>query len=144
MKAIILILIFGISLSSYNPGGAIAYASQYCKNYNPSYNSYAGHDCANFVSQCMTAGYQSFDGCNGRNAYGMIPRVADLKNCLKAKGWRQTTRNFQSGYPFFLKSGSHAMLAGTVSGSTIYYYAHTEDRCGEVPISMSKVDTYSI
>ena len=143
MKAIILILIFGISLLSYNPGGAIAYASQYCRNYNPSFNSYAGHDCANFVSQCMTAGGQSFDGCGGRNGYGMIPGVSNLKNCLTSKGWRQTTRNFQGGYPFFIRGGSHAMLANYISNNRIYYFAHTEDRCGDESIPMSSVDTYS-
>ena len=145
MKAIVLILLVGISLS-YNPGAAVSYAHQYCQKYNKNYNNYknSGGDCANFVSQCMTAGGQSFDGCGGRNSYGMVPSVSDLKNCLTSKGWRQTTRNFQGGYPFFLKSGSHAMLANYISGSRIYYFAHTKDRCGDTSISMSSVDTYSL
>ena len=43
---------------TYNVSNAIAYADEYCINYNSAYNSYKGRggDCANFVSQCLYAG----------------------------------------------------------------------------------------
>ena len=33
------------------------YADTYWDDWNDSYNAYAGHDCANFASQCLKAGY---------------------------------------------------------------------------------------
>ena len=146
MKAIVIVLLVGISLS-YNPGAAISYARSHCNNYNPSYNNYKGRggDCANFVSQCMHAGGQSFDGCGSRDNKGMLPGVAGLKSCLSSKGWRSyrsKPNNFRAGYPIFLKSGSHAMLATGVSGGNIIFCAHTNDRC-DASISAGSVDFYS-
>ena len=146
MKAIVIVLLVGISLS-YNPGAAISYARSHCNNYNPAYNNYKGRggDCANFVSQCMHAGGQSFDGCGSRDNKGMLPGVAGLKSCLSSKGWRgygSKPNNFRAGYPIFLKSGSHAMLATGVNGNTIVFCAHTNDRC-DASISAGSVDFYS-
>ena len=71
MKAIVLILLVGISLS-YNPGAAVSYAHQYCQKYNKNYNNYknSGGDCANFVSQCIVLGgghpnLSGSDNCRG-------------------------------------------------------------------------------
>ena len=147
MKAIVIVLLVGISLS-YNPGAAVSYARSHCNNYNPNYNNYKGRggDCANFVSQCMHAGGQSFDGCGSRDNKGMLPGVAGLKSCLSSKGWksyRSKPNNFRAGYPIFLKSGSHAMLATGVSGGNIIFCAHTNDRC-DASISAGSVDFYSL
>ena len=140
MKAIVIVLLVGISLS-YNPGAAVSYARSHCNNYKG-----RGGDCANFVSQCMHAGGQGFDGCGSRDNKGMLPGVAGLKSCLSSKGWksyRSKPNNFRAGYPIFLKSGSHAMLATGVSGGNIIFCAHTNDRC-DASISAGSVDFYSL
>ena len=146
MKTIILILLLGISLS-YDAGAALNYAKRHCCKscYNKNYNNYrnVGGDCANFVSQCLTAWGLSFSGCGGRDNKGMIPGVSNLMNCLGAKGWKVNSKNFRPGYPFFKKNRSHAMLAGEVNGNTIQVYGHTNDRCGDITISRSEVYTYS-
>ena len=149
MKTILIILLIGISLS-YNPWGAINYANAYCSSYNPAFNNYKGRggDCANFVSQCLTAGGFSLAGCGGTDNKGMIPGVSNLKNCLTSRGWRVSGSmppNFQMGYPIFAKAYSHAMLATGISGGTsggyVFYCAHTTDRCN-ARIPMSDVDFY--
>ena len=109
MKAIILFLFFGLTLS-YNPSNALYYASQHCSasSYNPSYNNYKGRggDCANFVSQCLMAGGLDISNCYGRDDKGSITSVGNLKSCLTQKGWRSSSTkpaNFQAGYVLFLK-----------------------------------------
>ena len=137
MKAIILFLFFGLTLS-YNPSNALYYASQHCSasSYNPSYNNYKGRggDCANFVSQCLMAGGLDISNCYGRDDKGSITSVGNLKSCLTQKGWRSSSikpANFQAGYVLFLKNGEHPLLASYVSGNSIRVYAHTNDRCDE-------------
>ena len=133
MRTILLLFLIGLSLS-YNPGAAVSYARKYCSNYNRAYENYAsmGGDCANFVSQCMIAGGFSFKGCSGWvDYYGCMPRVIEQKNCLKSKGWKEYTSRpncFKAGYPFFF-GDSHAVLASYVSGNTVKYCGHTNDRC---------------
>ena len=50
--------------AGYDPQAAVNYAHQYALNYNPAYSSWKGRggDCANFASQCLTAGGLSQDG----------------------------------------------------------------------------------
>ena len=135
MKAIILLFLVGLSLS-YNPSAAVSYARTYCSSYNRGYANYAGQggDCANFVSQCMKAGGMNFGSCSVSwiDSYGCLPRVADLKSCLSQKGWHHSTSrpaSFKAGYPIFLTSGSHAMLATSIEGGSVRFCAHTNDRC---------------
>ena len=96
MKTIILILLLGISLS-YDAGAALNYAKKYCSgsHYNPKYHDYrnVGGDCANFVSQCLTAGGLSLDGCSGKDNKGMLPNVGDLITCLKKKDGAKIVKN---------------------------------------------------
>ena len=136
MKNIILLVLIGLASLAYNPSAAVNYARQYCKNYNPNYANYAsvGGDCANFVSQCMIAGGMSFKSCSVSwiDGFGCLPRVADLKSCLQQKGWKHSTTrpsSFKGGYPIFLTSGSHAMLATGIAGNGVYFCGHTNDRC---------------
>ena len=144
MKAILLFLLIGLTLS-YSTSGALSYAKKYCSSYNRNYYKYDGKDCANFVSQCMhEGGGQDFSGCGGKDAKGMIPAVANLKSCLKSKGWKSSStkpKGFVAGYPVFVKSYSHAMLAGGFSGSDVLCYSHTNERCNE-PYAASKLDFY--
>ena len=147
MKAIVLILLVGISLS-YNPGAAVSYAHQYCQKYNKNYNNYknSGGDCANFVSQCMHNGGQNFAGCSGVDGKGMIPGVTNLKNCLGSRGWRYSgskPAGSQAGYPIFAKGYSHAMLATGFDGNKIIYCGHTRDRC-DARIDAGSVDFYTL
>ena len=131
MKSFIILLLIWFSLS-YNTANAISYAKKYCSHYNSKYKDYShsGGDCANFVSQCLIEGGLSLKGCSGLDSKGAIPYVPDLRSCLKQKGWHFTqgvSKKFKAGYPFF-EGNSHAMIATGVSGSTITYCGHTNDR----------------
>ena len=132
MKLILLWTLLGLSLS-YNAGAAISYARTYCSNYNSAFINYRnlGGDCANFVSQCLMAGGQDFNGCGGKDSKGTLPLVSNLRSCLQKKGWHYTrgvSRNFRAGYPFF-NGNSHAMIATGVNGGTVTFCGHTNDRC---------------
>ena len=145
MKSIIIILLLGISLS-YNPTAAISYAHRYCNKYNPKYKNYknSGCDCANFVSQCMTAGGLDLSECSGKDEKGMIPVIANLKTCLTQKKWKHSSSRpaiFKAGYPIFMKVNSHAMLATGFSDGNIIYCSHGGDRC-DGKIMASSVEYY--
>ena len=135
MKSIVTILLLGISLT-YSPEAAVSYAKTYCNQYNPAYNNYKGKggDGANFVSQSMYKGGQSFDGCAGKDDKGMIKGASDLKTCLTSKGWRTSmTRpgSFKQGYPVFLKQSpaSCPFIATGISGNYVIVSSHTPDAC---------------
>ena len=132
MKAIIIILLFGITLS-YDAKAATNYARRYCSGYNHHYyNYYEKGEDAFFVSQCLVAGGQDFTGCVGRDNYGLIPSVSGLKRCLILKGWKSSSSkpvNFKEGYPIFAKSYIHEMIATGFDGNYIIFCAHVNDRC---------------
>ncbi len=138
MKAIVIFLLLGISLS-FSPGKSLDYAEHYCKNYNPSYNDYSskGGDGANFVSQCLAAGGVNLDGCAGRDDKGMIPNISDLKNCLKLKGWKSKvptkSEKYVLGYPmFFTDSGKEYAAIIDIYRSKekiVYYHSHSPECC---------------
>ena len=144
MKAIIIILLFGISFS-YNPGAAITYARKYCNYPNPgNYDYYRSGENAHFVSECLAAGGQRFDGCSGLNSKGMFHSVGYLKNCLLSKGWKLSksrSTNYKAGYPIFLKGGNHAMLITGFDGDDIIFCSHEKDRC-DAKIKAYSVDYY--
>ena len=135
MKTIILLFLIGYSLS-YNAGAAVNYARKYCQNYNTKYANYKndGGDCANFVSQCLIAGGMDLSTCSvsWRDGHGCLPRVRDVKSCLQQKGWKHSTSrpaSFKGGYPIFSTQYEHAMLATAVSGGSVKFCGHTNDRC---------------
>ena len=135
MKVILFSLLIAFSLS-YNPSAAVEYAKKYCSNYNPQYTSYRimGGDCANFVSQCLIAGGMNFSGCQNVKSNGVIAGVTSLKNCLQKKGWHVSSSKpaaFKAGYPMVKPDLSHAIIATTVSGNTVYYSGHTSDVCNK-------------
>ena len=145
MKTILLSLLIGLTLS-YNAGNAIAYAKKYCSNYNTAYNNYKGQggDCANFVSQCLKAGGFNFDGCGGKDNKGMIINCSNLRSCLEQKGWKHSTgvtNQFKAGYPFFI-GNSHAMISVGVSGKTVTFCGHTNDRCSATTNDQSYIYYY--
>ena len=136
MKAYIIILLLGISLS-YNPRAAIEYANKYCSNYNKIFYNYNsendGRDSANFVSQCLHEGGQSFEGCNGVDLKGMIPRVSELKACLVSKGWKSSGSMPSSGMPkgsvITYYNGGHVAIV-VEGGKYPKIAAHTTDVYG--------------
>ena len=136
MKIIISFLIFVFSIT-YQPNDAVTYARHYCKYYNSAY-SYSNYpetrqnDDAKFVSQCLIAGGQKLDGCPNVNRYGLISSISNLRSCLQQKGWKSSKTkppNFRAGYPMIKLDLSHAIIATLVSGSSIYYSAHSPDTC---------------
>ena len=142
MKAIIIILLFGISFS-YNRTNAIKYAKKYCNYRGPYYDYHYQRDGenANFVSKCLVAGGQKFDGCAGRDSKGMFLNIQNLKNCLLKKGWKKSISKhpeFKAGYPIFLKNIPHVMLATGFDSYYIIYCAHASDRCD------AKIDAKSV
>ena len=146
MKAIIIILLFGITIS-YDAKAATNYARRYCSSYNIRYYNWSekGED-AFFVSQCLVAGGQDLKGCPGRDNYGLIPSVSGLKRCLILKGWKSSSSkpvNFKEGYPIFAKSYNHAMIATGFNGDNIIYCAHRNDRCDAV-LNSKSVEYYYI
>ena len=144
MKATIIILLLGFTFS-FNPGNSMKYALTYCNHYNPKYHYYKdrGED-AHFVSQCLVAGGQNFDGCNGRDGKGMILSVSNLKTCLLSKGWKSSDKkpaSFKMGYPIFFKNCLHAMIATGFDGDNVVFCAHDRDRCN-AKIKATSVDYY--
>ena len=77
-------------MQAYSTTKAINYAKKYCKNYNSAYNSYKGNvgDCANFVCQCLSEGGLDLSGCEFKDGKGMLFTCANLRSCLKTKGWK--------------------------------------------------------
>ena len=145
MKGIIFFLLVGLTLT-YDPSKGITYAKKYCKNYNKNYINYRnqGGDCANFVSQCLIAGGENLSGCGGTDKKGSIPRVKNLEACLSSKGWSHSkgiNGSFKAGFPFF-SPGTHAMIATSVSGSSLKFCAHTNDRCESSLTASSQYNFY--
>ena len=133
MKIVVLFLLFTIAFS-YDCSKAVEYATKYCDHYNPEYHNYArqGGDCANFVSQCLKAGGLDLSTCSGVDDKGSVYGITNLKSCLRKLGWKSSSsrpKSFKAGYPVFLKSRLHAMIASYVSDREVRICAHTNNRC---------------
>ena len=136
MKALIVLVLIGLTLSKYDPAKGAEYAKKYCKHYNKNYNNYAnsGGDCANFVSQCLIAGGLNLKDCPSPDKHGCIPYVPNLKTCLSKKGFKSSTskpKHFKAGYPVIFGS-YHATIASEVNGDKVYLCAHTNDHCNSL------------
>ena len=134
MKIIISFLIIAFSIT-YQPSEVVIYAKKYCDHYNTLYWSFPDNrqnDDANFVSQCLIAGGQKLDGCPNINKKGLISSPSNLRSCLIQKGWKSSKTmppNFKAGYPMIKLDLSHAIIASIISGSSIYYSAHSPNVC---------------
>ena len=132
MKAILILFLLSLTFS-YDREKAARYAKNYCNNYNPKYNKYEKNyeESPNFVSQCMKAGGQDFEGCEGKDDKGMVKNATALKECLISKGW--TIANFPAiGNPAFIK---HSPLVVIISDDNpdrqkVTHCSHEPDRCG--------------
>ena len=129
-----LILLIKSNNLDYIPQDAINYAKTYCKKYNPNYKEYELDEFeeANFISQCLFAGGQSFSGCKTRDEHGMVFKYNDLQDCLKSKGWvdsRTRDSRFKLGYPIFKAYDRYPLLAVGLRGNKILYAAHRVDEC---------------
>lgn len=147
----------------YNASDALAYAEKYNgrhsgSSYNKQYPSFAGNDCANFVSQCLIAGgfaitadfnpdLSSWKCCRyspSTKTKGLMDYLSSLG--FKVYGYDSFTKNgASSSYPIdidkiqpgdviFSKGSNgtisgHAMLVDHVEGNKVFFYAHTNDRC---------------
>ena len=134
MKIFTLCLLIGLSLS-YNTTNAIHYARLNCIEhagpYNPDDYRIKGQQCARYISQCLRAGGQDFNGCSGIDSKGNFLKVVDLRRCLTLKGWKSKKglpKQFKAGYPFFIEN-SHAMLATYLKGKNITFCSNSPDRC---------------
>ena len=139
MKSILFYLLISITFS-YKNYEALSYASYYCDHHNPDFPDYStkGGDSANFISQCMLAGWENFDGCPGLDSAGVFKTVAALKNCLKLKGWNEydsKPKNFKIGYPVFMRGLSHAMIATGFMDEYVYVASHTPDKCRDLQLA---------
>ena len=136
MKLLAFIFLFGIMIC-YDPNAAVNYARRYCKNYNRKYDDYSkmGGDCANFVSQCLIEGGQTFENCTNVKTYGIIAGVTSLTNCLKQKGWKEATTkppSFRAGYPMANVNKKNITLATSVNDNIITYCSHGNDACDKI------------
>ena len=130
MKFIFLFLIFEL-IFSYEAEDALNYAKEWCQGYNPRYNEYGLDESeeANFVSQSLFAGGESFSGCTGKDWWGMVYTYNNLMACLKAKGWEQSEErnsSFLPGYPLILKDERGIMIAKGFEGNQTFYYRHQD------------------
>ena len=132
MKSIIIFILIGISIN-YIPSQAISYARRYCQNYNTRYDTYPEDEkAASFVSQCLVAGGINFWNTNCSSIRkGIIYGPYNLYNCLTKIGWKRSTKltkEFKSGYPFFIGKNI-PKIATYVSNISITYCSHAPDRC---------------
>lgn len=159
-------LSFARTFSTYSAAAAVAYSNQWCgqsvagqsspqnpNNYNPAYYYY-GHDCCNFVSQCVHAGgipmvsngWETTPITNPtipiqdtNHAYSSHPwiSVPNFKNYMVGAGYNcviaDSTADCLIGNPiFWLKSdgnnSNHNMLiVGKTGSSTVKINAHNPD-----------------
>ena len=144
---------------TYNRFTTYQYGLQYAYNYNTSqYNTIAGNDCANFVSQCLHAGGLQFKTSGGYTWYylsGSSPRSwrgvdSMLEFFRKPFGNTRFTLSFPAT-PSTLKRGdivftvsdgtpgsvnrnpSHVCIISrdVVSAGGVYVFAHTSDKRDE-------------
>lgn len=151
-----------VEAATYSAQKAVDYAIKYAKKYNPAYVSFPGHDCSNFVSQCLVAGGLPQDSVWNPNA-GIDPqtgyndwRTTALKDYLINKGyqviWNPSASQILPGNPVFYSYKSkndyatshegtaHAAICVSNSGGNApIIAAHTTDYDSQPHSSMMSV-----
>jgi len=127
--------------TAYNSTASTQYGNTWCNSRNPAYYDYSnsGGDCANFVSQCLIAGYLDLSpGIN--DGYGCIPSCDNLHTFLYNNSNVTYYQRLYSSYPSWWTKGDvimmgitsdpwqHAMFAATTNTPPLLD-AHTTDRC---------------
>jgi len=127
--------------TGYDPNLAAQYGNTWCNSRNPAYYDYSnsGGDCANFVSQCLIAGYLDLSaGIN--DGFGSIPSCDNLHSFLYNDPNVTNYLRKTSSYPTWWTKGDvvimgtasdywqHSMFAVT-SNAPPLLDAHSNDRC---------------
>lgn len=141
---------YGLQNKPYDVDAALAYAKKFNgahpgTAYNPVYVDYAYKeaDCANFVSQCLVAGgfamrsdyYPEYTGWTWTSCSGLTAYLTSLGYKLYTKGGTGDTavdiNKIKPGDLIFSGNNSgHVMIVDHVQDNRVYYYGHTNDRCG--------------
>ena len=131
--------------ANYDVKAAIAYSDKYALNYNPSYYNFEslGGDCANFVSQCISAGGMPQVECEQYGTSGWFYKTSSNRSATwtgahQLRNWmagnrgvlisNPTNSQLFAGSPLFINNGAHALfcVGRNAEGSAIYS-AHTKD-----------------
>jgi tripartite motif-containing protein 71 len=150
---ILVILLFCISIANantvnYDKGEALAYARDYCSDYNSNYQKYPGFDCANFVSQALIKGGLNFDNYPNHNEIGEGTNkgkggfygVAKLRDALVMGycfGKITDPSQAQPGDILFTKDKTHVMIYAGKEYSPKHgrivpvYYGHSRPVCAD-------------
>lgn len=129
----------------YNVKAAIEYADKYAINYNPAYYNFnnIGGDCANYVSQCISAGGMPQVVCSQYGTSGWFYKTSSNRSATwtgapQLRTWMANNRGvliskpsssqMYAGSPFFTNDGGHALICvgKNAEGSPIYS-AHNND-----------------
>ncbi len=143
--------------ADYDVDAVIAYSDKYALNYNTAYYNFNpnGGDCANFVSQCISAGGMPQVVCDTYGTSGWFYKASNNRSATwtgapQLKTWmannrgvliaNPTSAQMYAGSPFFSNNSGHAMLCvgNNTAGSPIFS-AHNSDRWRE-KIDLSSVD----
>lgn len=143
--------------ADYDVDAVIAYSDKYALNYNTAYYNFNpnGGDCANFVSQCISAGGMPQVVCNTYGTSGWFYKAANNRSATwtgapQLKTWmannrgvliaNPTSAQMYAGSPFFSNDSGHAMICvgNNTAGSPIFS-AHNNDRWRE-KIDLSSVN----
>ncbi|MDO4286982.1 MAG: amidase domain-containing protein [Eubacteriales bacterium] len=127
------------SAMAYSRTAAINYSDQYAMSPNPSYEYYAGNDCANFVSQCFYTGglnksgtwytYYNSDGemC-GTSAWVNADALKNYVKGLNATRLGNWSKYGTSGqYSTYAYVNNSANLTSANTGKTVVFYDWTGD-----------------
>lgn len=147
--------------SGYDASAAVAYARQWSQTgvakRNSAYSSYAGADCANFVSQCLAAGGLATDKTWFKDSTTWI-RANDLRKYLLSLGYSGRDYSANGGSKLDLTglspgdivwcvgaSGTygHVMIVSEVTATGYKICGHTKEQCDVTYTNYNKM-TYHI
>lgn len=123
-------LLIGIAdpVAAYSPSAAVNYANTYWHIYNwPTYSSYPGGDCTNFVSQILHAGGLSTNSTWTPYTAAWI-NANSFKNYVKnnlgatklASGWRKVAHYNSSGIWYYAYVNNSANIPSTADVCIFY------------------------
>jgi Putative amidase domain len=154
-KAFPVVIMIFLNVCAYSPSAARSYAIQYCDFPHCAYDDscspymyFSGDDCANFVSQCLIAGGESFGSSyNANDNCGCIVSADDLDSWLCSYATNKYTFHHKGdAVPGEIARGdvvvyygtyTHATFVdsvGSLKGTDIYLDAHSSSWCGNVSI----------
>ena len=132
MKGIIFFFLIGLSLTyPFDPKGSLEYAKEHCDKPYPIYSKMEEENIhsGTFVSQCIHEGgsFSVMVCFEWRDENFFIPFGGELQRCLVRHGWKSSTtppKNFEAGYPMFIKKNNIAVIFDHFEGDSVYGYTH--------------------